>query len=251
MKHKQLSKEERVQRRKAARQERKKKKAEKKKLSLRRTLSNDLFALRCIGQASPIYLIVYLGSSLVYGLLDFLSGSFLLRQIVNGVEEGQSAAALIRYVLVLGGISVVSYMALRYFWNVGSVKPWNRIISSVEKRLYRKAASVDLACYESPEFYEKYVRAVEESHHRMMQVLWTLDNLVARIIALTANSFLLFYIDPWLMLFGLFPLLLGLLRRRERVLQKKLDDERKSLHRRADYVRRTFYLNEYDNWVRK
>ena len=85
MKHKQLSKEERVQRREAARQERKKKKAEKKKLSLRRTLSNDLFALRCIGQASPIYLIVYLGSSLVYGLLDFLSGSFLLRQIVNSM----------------------------------------------------------------------------------------------------------------------------------------------------------------------
>jgi ATP-binding cassette subfamily B protein len=84
----------------------------------------------------------------------------------------------------------------------------------------------------------------------MMQVLWTLDNLVARMIALTANSFLLFYIDPWLMLFGLFPLLLGLLRRRERILQKKLDDERKSLHRRADYVRRTFYLNEYAKEMR-
>ena len=235
---KQNKKEERIRRRETARQERKKKKAEKNRLTLRRTLSNDLFALRCIGQASPLYLVVYLGSSLIYGLLDFLSGSFLLRQIVNGVEEGKDAAALIRYVLVLGAISVVSYMSLRYFWNVGSVRPWNRIIRSIEARLYRKAAEVELACYESPEFYEKYVRAVEESHNRMMQVLWTLDNLVARIIALTANSFLLFYIDPWLMIFGLFPLLLGLLRRRERVLQKKLDDERKSLHRRADYVRR-------------
>ena len=247
---KQNKKEERIRRREAARQERKKKKAEKKRLTLRRTLSNDLFALRCIGQASPLYLVVYLGSSLIYGLLDFLSGSFLLRQIVNGVEEGKDATALIRYVLILGSISVVSYMSLRYFWNVGSVRPWNRIIRSIETRLYRKAAEVELACYESPEFYEKYVRAVEESHNRMMQVLWTLDNLVARIIALTANSFLLFYIDPWLMLFGLFPLLLGLLRRRERVLQKKLDDERKSLHRRADYVRRTFYLGEYAKEMR-
>ena len=250
MSNKQTKKEERIKRRQQAREEKKKKKAEKKRLSLRRTLSNDLFALRCIGQASPLYLTVYLGSSLIYGLLDFLAGSFLLRQIVNGVQKGEDTASLIRYVLILGAVCVVSYMSLRYFWNVGSVKPWNRIISSVEKRLYRKAASVELACYESPEFYEKYVRAVNESHNRMMQVVYTLDNLIARIIALTANSFLLFYIDPWLMLFGLFPLLLGLLRRRERVLQKQLDDERKSLHRRADYVRRTFYQSEYAKEMR-
>ncbi len=245
-----LTKQERRSRRAKRREEARAKKADKKKLSLRRTLSNDLFALRCIGQASPLYLIVYLGSSLIYGLLDFLSGSFLLRQIVNGVQRGDDAAGLIRYVLLLGAISVVSYMGLRYFWNVGSAKPWNRIISHVETRLYRKAASVELACYESPAFYDKYVRAVEESHNRMMSVVYTLDNLIARLIALTANSFLLFVIDPWLILFGLFPLLLGLLRRRERVLQKKLDDERKTLHRRADYVRRTFYQNEYAKEIR-
>ena len=41
------------------------------------------------------------------------------------------ATALIRYVLILGSISVVSYMSLRYFWNVGSVRPWNRIIKYI------------------------------------------------------------------------------------------------------------------------
>ncbi len=240
----------RAQRRRLRREERKKAKAEKKKLSLRRTLSNDLFALRCIWEGSPLYLIVYLGSSLVYGLLDFLSGSFLLRQIVNGVERGEDSAALIRYVIILGAVSVLSYMALRYFWNVGSAKPWNNIVRNVERKLYRKAAAVELACYESPAFYDKYVRAVEESHNRMMGVVYTLDNLIARIIALTADSFLLFLIDPWLILFGLFPLLLGLLRRRERVLQKALNDERKTLNRRADYVRRTFYQSEYAKEMR-
>ncbi len=40
-------------------------------------------------------------------------------------------------------------------------------------------------------------------------VLRTLDDLLAKTIALFANSVLLFVIDPWLILFGLVPLAVG------------------------------------------
>ena len=65
-----------------------KEKEKKKKLPLDRTIKNNLFALRAIRMGSPLYLTVYLGSSLVYGILDFLSEGYLLRRILNGIDSG-------------------------------------------------------------------------------------------------------------------------------------------------------------------
>ena len=225
-------------------------KEKKKKLPLRRTLSNNLFALRAIWAASPIYLGVYLGSSLIYGVLDFLGEGYLLRRIVNGISSGEGIDSVIRFVICLGVVTLVVYGALSWFWNVQSPVEQRKVGAYVEKMLFRKSAQVELACYENPAFYDKYVKAMDEAYNRIIKVMQTLDSLIARVIALSANSILLFVIDPWLILFGLFPLLLGFFRRLENVARHDLSSENKPINRRANYVRRTFYLNEYAKEMR-
>ena len=225
-------------------------KEKKKRLPLRRTVQNNLFALRCIWMGSPLYLIIYLGSSLIYGTLDFLGEGYLLRRIVNGVEAGEDIAGIMRFVVLLGVVSMITYTALDWFWNVISPVKQRRVGAYVEKMLFRKAAQVELACYENPAFYDKYVKAMDEAYNRIQQVMQTLDDLIARVIALSANSVLLFIIDPWLILFGLFPLVLGFFRRLENIASHDLETARKPVNRRAEYVKRTFYLGEYAKEMR-
>lgn len=225
-------------------------KEKKKKLPLVRTVANNLFALRIIGRASPLYLAVYLGSSFIYGALDFLSESYLLRKIVNGLGAGQSISDILRYVAILGVISLVCYLPLSWFWNAVSPIERRRAGAYVEKMLFRKASEVEIACYETPAFYDKYVKAMDEAYDRIIKVMYTLDDLIARLIALFANSLLLFIIDPWLILFGLFPLLLGFFRRLENVANHDLETAKKPINRRAEYVKRTFYLGEYAKEMR-
>lgn len=228
----------------------KEKKEKKKKLPFKRTVSNNLFALRAIWEASPIYLLVYLGSSFIYGALDFLSEGYLLRKIVNGIKSGESTEGIITYVAVLGLTCVVIYTVLNWFWNVISPIKERKVGAHVEKMLFHKAAKVELACYENPSFYDKYVKAMDEAYNRMIKVMRTLDNLIARVIALSANSILLFIIDPWLILFGLFPLLLGIFKRLENVANHDLEVAKKPIMRKAGYVKRTFYLGEYAKEIR-
>ena len=230
--------------------DKKEKKEKKKKLPFKRTVSNNLFALRAIGTASPIYLAVYLGSSFVYGVLDFLSEGYLLRRIVNGVDGGESIESIVRYVLTLGTVCLITYTILNWFWNVVSPVQRRKVGAYVEKMLFYKSARVELACYENPAFYDKYVKAMDEAYDRILKVMYTLDNLIARVIALSANSVLLFVIDPWLILFGLFPLLLGFFRRLENIAKHDQEAENKPINRRANYVRRTFYLGEYAKEMR-
>ena len=91
---------------------------------------------------------------------------------------------------------------------------------------------------------------MDEAYDRIMKVMRTLDSLISRVIALSANSILLFVIDPVLILFGLFPLVLGVFRRLENVASHDLESEKKQVNRRAEYVKRTFYLGEYAKEMR-
>lgn len=229
---------------------RKPKKEKKKKLPLKRTISNNLFALRAIGVASPIYLTVYLGSSLIYGGLDFLSETYLLREVVNGIAAGEDIIGVIKFVVILGIVTLTVYTILNYFWNVISPIQQRKVGAYIEKMLFDKAAQVELACYENPKFYDKYVKAMDEAYDRMIKVMRTLDNLIARVVALTANSLLLFVIDPLLVLFGLFPLLMGFFRRLQNIANHDWETAKKPVNRRAEYIKRTFYLGEYAKEMR-
>lgn len=226
------------------------KKDKKKFLPFKRTLSNNLFALKTIWTASPIYIAVYLGSSVVNGILSFLSEGYLLRRIVNGLDSGEKIASILTYVIILAAVTLGVYTALNWFWHVVSPIKQRKITALIEKMLYRKSSQVELACYENPDFYDKYVKAMDEAHNRIIQVMDTLDDLIWRIVGLSANSLLLFVIDPWLILFGLFPLLLGFFRKPENKERHDLEADMKPVNRRAAYVKRTFYLNEYAKEMR-
>ena len=228
----------------------KKSKEKKKKISLKRNISNNIFALKTIWLASPIYLLVYLSSSVVYGILEFLSGAYLLRKIVNDISSGSSISYVLIFTAILGVVTLTVYISLQWFWNVISPKMNREIAMYIQKMLFRKAATVELACYESPSFYDKYVKAMDEANNRILRVMWTLDNLIQRFTALFANSLLLFVIDPVLILFGLFPLLLGFFRRLDNITKHKYEAEKKPVDRRRKYVRRTFYLGEYAKEMR-
>ena len=225
-------------------------KEKKKKLSFKTIISNNLFALKIIWTASPVYLFIYLSSSIVYGTLEFLTGTYLLRRIVNDVSSGKPISDVLIFTAILGVANLLINLALNWFWNVTSQRMHRKISMYIQKMLFKKSAEVELACYENPEFYDKYVRAMDEAENRTLSVMRTLDNLIQRFTTLFANSFLLFLIDPVLILFGLFPLVLGFFRRLENINDHKFQLARKPVNRRVEYIRRTFYLGEYAKEMR-
>lgn len=226
------------------------KKEKKKSLPLKRTLSNNMFALGVIWKNAPFYMCFYLVGSVLYGFTDFFTGSYMVRLIVDGVSGGRSADSVKMLVLIFGAVYVGFNAYSQWFWNVISPKNTNKIAAYIEKRLYKKAGEVELACYETPSFYDKYVKAMDEAYTRITKVIQSLNVLIQRVIALLSNSLLLFLIDPVLIVFGVFPLVLGIFRRKSVLLKHKLETEQKPINRRAEYVRRTFYLGEYAKEMR-
>ena len=233
--------------------ERRKEKEEKKKkkLPLRRTVDNNLFALRQVWETSKIYFIVYYVTTFINAPLNFLLGTYLIKLIVDSVEgSGWSTQAIFTYIFIVGGTAIAIWMASNYYWNMISPQYSEKINHTLRRKLYRKSTEVDLACYETPEFYDKYVKAMDETQDRVWKVMNTLDNLIWNVVSLALTSLLIFTIDPFLILFALIPLALGFIRRRRKVIEHEQTSARKPINRKFAYVRRTFYLGEYSKEMR-
>ena len=228
----------------------KKKKEKKQRLPLSRTVSNVMFALGQVWRVSKWYFIFYFGITFINAPLDFLSDSFLIKLIVDGIESGTPVSFILTYMIVIGSTYITVSITQNYFWNVKSPRATRRIAANLQKRLFKKAGEVDLACYETPAFYDKYVKAFDETSTRVNKVMQTISNLIWRVVSLFCNSFLLFLIDPWLIVFGLFPLTLGFVRKWANRLYHDHTVEQKPLDREVRYIRRTFYLGDYAKEMR-
>ena len=116
--------------------------------------------------------------------------------------------------------------------------------------LFDKARRVELSCYEDPAFYDKYVKVMDTAYNRSMNVIYALDRLIWNGVSFFANAALLYIIDPWFVVFGLFPLLLGLLNKQSNKLGHKLRTDATPCDRKEAYVRRAFYMSDYAKEIR-
>ncbi len=221
-----------------------KKDGEKKKLKSSVVFKDTIFSLKTISSISPGILAFEIPQAVILGIIDFLYGSFLLRLVVNSFEAGEPIWKIGVYIVA---VYAVSYIA----WTVSAVynqflwpKYKIRIEKHVEMSAFKQARRVELACYENPEAYDKLEKALNGIGDKIYDNVWVIWSQINRIVTLSANAFLVLFIDPGLIVFALLPLLLGFLRRKRNKLNHDRSAEDKILGRKRDYVKRTFYLAE-------
>ncbi|MBR6558839.1 MAG: ABC transporter ATP-binding protein [Clostridia bacterium] len=228
----------------------KKKDKDRSPLKIRRVLSNNLYVLGVIHRVAPSYLPTYFLWSVGNALLDFFTNVWLLREIVNRYQSGRSVQEVLWMLLLLIALNLLWYMIIDSLPSFIYPKYRQRIVERIEKELFKKASLVELECYENPEFYDKYVKALEGANGKCMDVVYTVDSLIWTLVSLFSTGTLLFFIDPLLMLFGLVPLFFSIVKNKFNKLSKEKKDESRNVERREGYVQRTFYLNEYAKEMR-
>lgn len=228
----------------------KKKKSDKIKMPIRRIVSNNLFMLRMVHRSVPGLLgcdiIVTLGAALT----SFLASTYMLRYALNGIAEGKSFFGIATMVVVCLVARLVMGWSQSFFYNkVYPVKSC-KLTNDIRKVVYEKAAQVELGCYENPEYYDTFVKAIDECTSRAQAVMGSVGNIIYVITSFSANFGLLVAIDPMLLIFSLFPLLCIPIT----AVANKIAYERKmemtAANRRKEYTRRTFYLSDYAKEMR-
>ena len=220
------------------------------KLSLRRVLQNNLFMLGMIRRAAPAYIFIDIILDLLWSVIEFFSGSFLLKVVVDHLGEGGDPMILTWFILGMFAIHITVFFAQQAFWQIYAPISQRKLSMAIRTALYTQMRAVELSCYEDPTYYEKYVKAMNEAEDRAFNVLWALERLFGQVFSLIANALLLWSIDPILMLFALIPFGVGFIRKKRNKIAFKENEDIQKLAWKANYIQRGFYLQDYAKEMR-
>lgn len=222
-----------------------------KKKTKHSTLSNNLYILKQIHTASPGRILFDLSAIVLTTISSLLSNVYLLKYIVNGIQQGFEFVNLVYFILILTAFQIFSAVLNHSYWQKFSPLSNQKIYRHIQKGLFEKASSVELACFEDPGFYNKYVKAISEVSNRANSVLGSLEDIVYYVSNALCTSFIILTIDPVLIVFALIPFAVSLLfGKRLNKVRYNYNMEMQEKSRKRDYVKRVFYLADYAKEMR-
>lgn len=169
-----------------------------------RTLAGNLLqAWRLVFKAARVWTLGWIGIVVLQGLLP-VAAVLLTRPLVNGIAEAigtQGASESVRQTLVLAAAYGVVVLTIE-FLQIGS--DWVRtglselVQDYTKKLIHAQAVAVDLAFYESPEYYDQLYRAGSDASSRPLALLESTGSLVQNLLTLVGIAIILVPYGIWI-----------------------------------------------------
>ena len=214
-------------------------------------ISNNFYILKSIFKISPSRFMVNFVNILV-GLFQLLFVNiYLIKLIFDSIVNLSPFDTITRYLIILG-ISYVLIYSFNYWFSNVYIPRSNMIIRrAFQKKLLEKAKSIDLSCYDAPEFYDKYIWVMNDADNRAIKVMNTCFSFVKIVFTITGIFSLAVALEPMIIAFCLVYTCLSLYLNKQYV-KVSYDYEKNSItmKRQIDYLKRTFYLPEYAKEIR-
>lgn len=228
----------------------KEQKQKKKKIDWKRTFKNNGYMLGLIIKACPGVPILALISTVLGSVHSFLLNTYLYQYALNALQEGKELKIILITLGCMFGYSVL-YMLFGSISSCYFELKYPKVEAYIQDLLQKKAVEVDLACFESSAFYDTYVKATGEATNRAYTVMNNILDVIWITINVVAVGTLIITIDPIFLLLAFLPFLCTLLigKKRNR-LKYDYNMRNKEVARQRDYVRRTFYLNDFSKEMR-
>jgi len=206
--------------------------------------------IKLINKGSKWMLPINIIFQIFWAAADFVFYTLMLRYIIDCITNDGSVSTLISVLIGWAIFQTLVHILSNYYHDTHGIYQNNRVYEYVRKLVYKKSASVDLRCYENPEYFNKLTKAVSECDERVTSVISSITAITYRLVRFSANFGLLVAIDPWLLIFALIPLVTIPLKAKGNKLGVERTLTTKEVNRRRDYSQRVFYLADYAKEMR-
>ena len=229
----------------------KEEKQTKEKLTMKRTLANDWYALKLgFAYSKPLVIHTFIMVTLGYFEWVFFDAIFM-REIVNGLDQNVGFTRIFTFILICGAFFALTNLHGNYAENVVVPLEMTRLYGGIYKQLYKKAKNVELRCYEDAEFYNKYTMAMDGADEKVYRIISSFCGIFSGSFATVAVFYFMFQIDHYAVLFIICPLLgnfvFGNIKNKY---EFKRYQEQAPNDKVLNYVNRTMYLPDFAKEVR-
>lgn len=215
------------------------------------TFSNVFYMLGVMFKVSPMLVI----GEIIMHILCTLPGRLVsvigLKFVIDEVSGDGDPKKIILGISLILGILIFGDITNALFFELFVHRQREKLDLGIQSLLYKKAASLDLAKYDNPEYYADFILAVENSSDNIRYLLGMVKGYVEEILSFVLIGSLIFTIDPVALVIVLVSSFVFIpvgrytgklmVERREKITE---------LHRVGDYFARVFYLPEYAGEIR-
>lgn len=207
---------------------------------------NAFYAIKIISKASPFMLPGFTLSIFGYFFFDrYLKNVVFLDKMLGVITDGGTFETFMKTLILFCVVGVFAQF-LDCFGDFLSTSENKKVYKLLNEKIFMKAASADVECYENPEFYDNYKRATDVVNNDMtLGFSWCLSNMVAFIVVGGSLASYICSVDPKILFFltGMIPYVL--LESFRNKLEYKKDKEMTSNNRKKDYVQRVVFLKDF------
>ncbi len=212
-------------------------------------IRNNLYFLRLVWSISPMRVVLEFAIKLGNFASWVFYSVFFMQYLFGGEARTFTEAAI--FILVFNALDIVYSLVSARYRHTFLPKHNVRIHYGLNKKLFEKAQTVDLSCYETPEFYNTYTKAATEASTRTGAVLDACSLTLSSLISSTVVIVTMCRITPWALLFVALPLVGNLyFGKKHGKLTFQKDQEQTPNVRRHEYVNRVMYFRQYAGEVR-
>ena len=212
---------------------------------------NAFWAIKLIWKLSPFYVIgSFLASLIGYGQWVFFTLVFT-QYIFGSSEMLHSFRDVVIFMVIALAVDMldIGFNSLFYRWKY--TKKLHIVEEELQKMVFTQAANLDLACFESTEYYDKYTKAAETASTKIFDTLAATVDFFSAILASIYVIVTMFSINVWIGLISMLPVVAGYTFGK---LGAKVGMEQwKALvpfNRKLEFIKRAFLLQKYSKEMR-
>lgn len=214
-------------------------------------LKNNFYILKLCFKAAPLYMCMALFASVLEYVVSTVISIYFMRFIVESMQQNRPFREVFVLIIIMFFVGLISRILDSYVYNI--LQPLGRIkiTALFMEMLYKQAVSVDISCYENPEFYDSYTKANEQVQGYADQIMRTLTWVAGVLASMVISVSVIIMYEPWVIIIAIIPVLV------EQLLVKKYseykfnrDKDTAFERRQMEYVNRTVYLQEYAKEIR-
>lgn len=212
---------------------------------------NVAYAMRLIWQADKRLLIGYLLEYIMEDILDvFIKNVLFLKILLELITGNRDFKTYVFTLLAFAVVSIVCTVA-SFYGGKTQKKATKNVLKVLNNKVFDKAQSLDIACFEDPSFYDKYQRATLVLTSGYFDIIcWDVAKLISSLISVICVFATISVINPLYILFFV-PLFFSFAVEisKSKYVYKR-DMEMTKNNRTKAYVQRTVFLREYSKDMR-
>lgn len=220
-------------------------------ISLKRMLSNNLFAIGLLFESTPGYGLSIIVEAIRHNLINFLEQTVCIYYVLSTIENKGQFIDVVKFVLIFIVIDIIAAVISNLYEQLIKHKYQPLAQKNLKLRLYEKAKDVDISCYDNTEYYNNFVLAVSEADNAMERAENLLRQIFGGITVLLCYGLFFITQDVLSIVFVLISfifrtIILNILNK----INYRFRIEENKHQRKRDYIKRIFYLKDYAKEIR-